>query len=90
MRRGLGEALMSLGALALLLSALVLFDDRVRDQLSFRISNHPSAQLTAAGEQVRNMTEVIIDAIRDQSIQHAPMLIFVLAAVVLVLFMLRT
>src|SRR5439155_128141 len=90
MRRVLGEALMSAGTVAVLLIALVAFDDRVREQLSQRFMAQPSAQLASAGHQVRNITSVIAEAARDQSREHAPMLIFALTAAVLVLFMLRT
>jgi hypothetical protein len=33
---------------------------------------------------------VVTEAVRDQSIEHAPLVIFVLAATVLMMFMLRT
>jgi len=90
MRRAFGEAMMSAGALGLLLVGLVLFDSRVREQISLRFGTHPSAQLTATGQQVHDLTSVIIQAVRDQSIEHAPLMIFVVAGSVLLLFMLRT
>jgi hypothetical protein len=89
--RGLGEAAISVGALGALLMTLVAVDDRVREQVSIRFSaGGASEQLAAAGAQVRDLGAVIMGAARDQSISHAPLLIFVLAATVLVLFMLRT
>ena len=42
------------------------------------------------GQHVRDLTSVIAGAARDQSLEHAPLLIFALAATVLVLLMLRT
>jgi len=91
MRRPWGEALMSIGTLAVILLVLVAVDDRVRDQFSLRfMSSRPSAGIAAASQQARDLTSVIAEAARDQSLAHAPMLIFALAAVVLVLFMLRT
>jgi hypothetical protein len=90
MRRPFGDALLSIGALAILLFALVSVDDRVREQVSLRLSARPSVELATAGEQVRDLTSVVFRAARDQSIEHAPLLIFSLAATVLVLFMLRT
>ena len=89
MRRMFGEASMSAGAVIVLLLVLVAVDDRVRDELSLRFSN-PSVELASAGHQVRNLTSVIAEAARHQSIDHAPMLIFAVAATILVLFMLRT
>lgn len=88
--RGLGEAAISVGALGALLMTLVAVDDRVREQVTIRFGGGASAQLTAASSHVRDLGAVIMDAMRDQSIEHAPLLIFVLAATVLVLFMLRT
>jgi len=90
MRRVFGEALMSAAAVIVLLIALVAIDPRVREQISQRFMAHPSVELASAGHQVRNITTLIAVAAREQSLEHAPMLIFALAAAVLVLFMLRT
>ena len=90
MRRAFREALMSAGTVVILLLVLIAFDDRVRDQVMRRVVAHPSMELASAGRQVSNLTTVIAQAARDQSLGHAPLLIFTLAAAVLVLFMLRT
>jgi hypothetical protein len=90
MRRALREALMSAGTVVILLLVLIAFDDRVRDHVSRRIVAHPSAELASIGRQARDFTTVIATAARDQSLGHAPLMIFTLAAAVLVLFMLRT
>ena len=90
MRRGYREALMSVGTVVILLMVLIAADDRVRERFSQRIVAHPSVELASAGRQVRDVTSVIAQAARQQSIGHAPLLIFTLAAAVLVLFMLRT
>lgn len=89
-RYGVVEAGMSVGALSLLFMALIAFDDRVREQISLRLAARPSEELAEAGRQVRDLTAVLLEAAHDQSIAHAPLLIFVLAGVVLLLFMLRT
>jgi hypothetical protein len=90
MPRALREALMSAGTVVILLLVLVAFDNRVREQVSRRIVAHPSAELASVERQVSDLTTVIVAAARDQSLGHAPLLIFTLAAAVLVLFMLRT
>lgn len=90
MRRAFGEALMSAGVLAVLLLLLVAVDDRVREQISLRFSAPPAVQLANVGARARDLTSVVMEVARDQSIEHAPLLIFVLAATVLVMFMLRT
>lgn len=89
MRRGFSEALLSAATLAVLLLVLVAADDRVRDQFTLRMSR-PSVEVADASHRVRDLTTVIVGAVRDQSIEHAPMVIFALAAGVLTLFMLRT
>ena len=90
MRRAFGDALWSAGGLVLLLLALVSLDDHVREQLSLRFGRGASIELTTAGAEIRDFATVLLDAVRNQSIEHAPLMIFALAATVLVLFMLRT
>jgi hypothetical protein len=90
MRRVFREALMSVGTVVILLLVLIAFDDRVRDAVSRRVVAHPSQELAGVGRQASRLTAVIASAARDQSVGHAPLLIFTLAAGVLVLFMLRT
>jgi hypothetical protein len=90
MRRRVRDALVSAGAVVLLLLALIAFDDRVRDYVSRPVVAHRSAELAGAGQQLHDLTSVIGTAARDQTINHAPLLLFTLAAAVLVLFMVRT
>jgi hypothetical protein len=73
-----------------LLTVLIAADERVREQFSQRVLAHPSFELASAERHVADLTSVIIGAARDQTIGHAPLMIFALAATVLVLFMLRT
>ena len=89
MRRQLRDGLISVGAVVILLLILIAMDDHVRDQVSLRVVAHPSVGLASAGREVRDITTVISEAARYQSIGHAPLLIFALAAAVLMLFMLR-
>jgi hypothetical protein len=90
MPRVLREALMSAGTVAILLLVLITFDDGVRDHVSRRFVAHPSVELASAGRQLHDLTTVILGAARTQSLGHAPLLLFALAAAVLTLFMLRT
>ena len=90
MRRQLREVVLSVGAVVLLLLLLTAMDDRVRDQVSLRVVAHPAVELASAGRQARDLTTVIAEAARYQTIGHAPLLIFTMAAAVLMLFMLRT
>ena len=87
MRRVFNDALISMGALAILFVTLVSIDERVRDYLSLAVRDANAAD---AGAGLVNLGGVLLLAARDQSLAHAPLTIFVVAAVVLVLFMLRT
>jgi hypothetical protein len=91
MRRALGDAMVSAGALTVLLATLVLVDPRVRDQMTMRFgSQHASTEIVSVGTRAKEIAGVAIVALREQSLEHAPMMIFALAATVLVVFMLRT
>ena len=90
MGRAVNDVVMTAGGALVLVVALVVFDDRVREQVSLRLEARPAEQFANAGHQLRNMTDVVLQAAHDQSIEHAPLVIFTLAAMVLVLFMLRT
>lgn len=88
MRRLFNDALISMGALAALLAALVLIDARVREHVT-RIANHVVAG-DVGGAQFQDVGAVILGAARDQSLAHGPLTIFVIVAVVLFLCMVRT
>jgi hypothetical protein len=80
---------MSAVALAIILMVLVSFDSRVREQVDLRLSS-PSAVVSEASHGLRSLAGIIPDALRAQSIDRAPLLIFVFGTVMLLLFMLRT
>jgi hypothetical protein len=84
MRIAFPDALMSAGAV---LIVLIGFNDGVRDQVSRRMT-HPSVQLVSVGPQARDFTTVIAQAAHHESLGHAPLTIFTLAAAILVFFML--
>ena len=90
MRRTFRETLMSAASLAILLLVLVAVDDRLREEISRRLTTRPTMALAGAGQQVSDLAHAINTAARSQSLTQAPVLIFALAAGVLVVFMLRT
>lgn len=90
MRRTLGDAVISATALLILALMLISIDDRVRDRVSALWSTPNSAAIAGATDQFGSLAGVVFEAIKDQSVAHAPLTIFALAATVLVLFMLRT
>ena len=82
---------MSLGTLCVLAFLLVAFNPSLRQEVTLRMgAGQPAAQAANVGSMVRSLASVVFVAARDQSIEHAPLVIFVLAAVVLFGFMLRT
>lgn len=90
MRRVLSDALISAGALAVLLIGLVSIDDRVRQRVVSVVENgEVSSSVGAVSRAVGDVTGIILLAARDHSIDNAPMAVFVVAATALVLAMLR-
>jgi hypothetical protein len=89
MRRVLGDALISAGTVLVLLVVLVSIDERVRDRVS-ALATPSRSGIVSVGTQVSDVSRAVFDAARYQSVEHAPMMIFAVAATVLVLFMLRT
>ena len=90
MRRVFGDAVISLCAVLALLLMLVSVDPRVRYQVSGVWGGSDASPVTSIGQQLSEVSSVVLSAARDQGIDNAPLMIFALAATVLVLFMLRT
>ena len=91
MRRAFSDTVISVMALGALVLILASFDDRIREQITLGVSpGHASAKVADASTTVSNLTGAVVVAMRDRSIEHAPLVIFVLAATVLVLVMVRT
>jgi hypothetical protein len=86
-RRVFGDAVISLCALLALLLMLVAIDPRVRVQVASAWGGSTS---TSVSKDLREISTVVLSAIQDRGIDNAPLMIFALAATVLVLFMLRT
>lgn len=90
MTRGFRELMASAACLTAVLLGLIAIDPRVRDRF---VAAFGSAAGTGAGEWTARLDALggaVLQAAREQSIDHAPMLIFAAVAAVLVIFMLRT
>ena len=81
---------MSVGALSLLLLALVIIDDRARTHVTDRAMTNPSAEVSNVVHTVRSQTRNLTGEVREQVHLHPELAIFAVAAAVLVGFMLRT
>ena len=69
------------------LVALATVDERVRDKVGGVLSGADS--LTPFGDRITDVGSVIVTAIRHQSIDNAPLMIFAVVGFVLFLFMVR-
>jgi hypothetical protein len=85
-----GDWFGSLAGFLVVLGALVAVDDRVGHQVRVFFSHSPRGEVHEVGSRLQTLAHAIVTAARDQSIDHAPMLVFTAVAVVLVFFMLRT
>jgi hypothetical protein len=91
MPRSLSGAVTAIVSLTCLVIGLAAIDGRVREQLAWLLNGGgPSREMVSAGSKVESLVAVFAAAVRDQSMEHAALVIFALAALVLVLFMLRT
>jgi hypothetical protein len=77
--------------LSAIVVGLAVIDERVRSEVAAAISGRAgSGELVGFGERVQELGVIALQAIRDQSIEHAPLTLFALAALVLFVLMLRT
>ena len=86
--RNLPERIGSAACLAFVLAVLITVDVRVREHLWVAIGNGADG-VDGWVERLQVVGSAVADALRYQSIEHAPLLIFTVLAVVLVLLMHR-
>jgi len=87
MKLGIRQGIASVAVFGAVLLMLISVDDRVRDRFSDLVG---SGGVTALGDRAGDLGGAVMSAIRYQSIENAPLLIFAAAGAVLVAFMLRT
>ncbi len=80
----------SLAGFLVVFAALVVVDDRVARHLRALVAHSPAGEVGAVTDRFAALGQAIVMAARDQSIDHAPMLVFTAVAIVLVFFMIRT
>jgi hypothetical protein len=88
MTRGIKQGFVSTAIFAVVLGALVSVDDRVRERFSAVWSS--GGQLTPWGDRVGDLGDALMSALRHQSIENAPLLIFTAVGAVLVVFMVKS
>jgi hypothetical protein len=79
---------LSIAVFAIVIGGLVSIDERVRDRF-FAVVQGDDA-LSPWGDRVSDLGGALMTAIRTQSIENAPLLVFATAGGVLFLFMFRT
>ena len=89
MKRGLQQAFISTAIFAIVLGCLVSVDDRVRERFTAILAGSGQG-LTPWGDRVGDLGDALIGALRHQSIENAPLLIFTAVGAVLVVFMVKT
>jgi hypothetical protein len=72
------------------LGALVMMDPRVGYHLRTLVSGGTPSEVGEVGDRLSALGDALMIALRDQSIGHAPLLVFSVVALVLVFFMVRT
>jgi hypothetical protein len=72
------------------LGALIFLDPRVGYHLRTLVRGGTPSGVDQFGDRLGALGDALLIAARDQSIGHAPLLVFSLAAIVLVFFMVRT
>jgi hypothetical protein len=72
------------------IGALVLLDPRVGYHLRTLASGGTPSEVGEVGDRITALGSALLMAVRDQSIGHAPLLVFSIVAIVLVFFMVRT
>jgi hypothetical protein len=81
---------MSLSGFMTVLVTLIVFDERVARQLAIMSRHNPQRELVVMRDWLDTLGSALALAARDQSIEHAPMLVFTAVTILLVLFMVRT
>jgi hypothetical protein len=72
------------------IGTLVALDPRVGHRLSQFVAGSSGGEFRGATDQAHALGTALLDALKDQSIDHAPLLVFTAIAVLLVGFMVRT
>ena len=85
---GVQQAIASSAVFALIIVALVSVDARVRERFTDLVSGGES--LGSWGDRASFLGDAVFSAVRQQSLENAPMVVFATVGAVLFLFMVRT
>ena len=85
---GIKQAVMSGGVFAALLFALVSFDPHVQGRFSELVAGEGS--VSSFTDRASMLGDALMSAVKSQSIENSPMVVFAAVGAVLFLFMVRT
>jgi len=88
MTRGIKQGFVSTAIFAVVLGALVSVDDRVQERFTGLFAGGGQG-LTPWGDRAADLVGALTTALRHQSIENAPVLIFTAVGAVLVVFMVK-
>ena len=88
MKLGIRQMAVSGGVFCVLMMALVSVDDRVRERFSELV--YGSASVSSFSDRAGTLVDALAGAVKYQSIENAPLVVFAAVGAVLLLFMLRT
>ena len=90
-RRATNGFITTSAGLCAIVVGLAVIDERVRGEVASLASGHAGGgEIAGFGSRVQELGLVAVQAVRDQSIEHAPLTMFALVALVLFVLMFRT
>jgi len=88
MTKGLRQSTLSITVFVVVLGGLVSVDPRVRERITALL--YGGDGVSSVGERAGELGDALLSAVRYQSIENAPLLIFATVGIVLFLFMVRS
>jgi hypothetical protein len=91
MRRAASGFITTGAGVCAIVVGLAVIDERVRSEVAALVAGRAgTGELAGFGARAQDLGLLAVQAVRDQSIEHAPLTLFALAALVLFVLMLRT
>jgi hypothetical protein len=88
MNRRIRQGLASVAVFVVILAAIVSFDDRVQERFS-NVFSHGSG-VSPWGDRLGDLGGALLTALKHQSIENGPLLVFAAGGAVLFVFMVRS
>jgi hypothetical protein len=82
--------LVSVGGVVALVTGILILDPRLRQQAAGIGDGKVPSDLVSVHSQVEKYVYMAVEMAKDQSVENAPLVMFTVAAALLVFFMLRT